>query len=90
MLVFTGQFTVYLVRERRRMWSSLPSLPLLLSSVGAITFTCLISILGILVTPLPPPIVLGVLGLSFGFNIIFDQIKLVTLRLSRGGGTSVS
>jgi|GEM_PF-3525136 hypothetical protein len=69
---------------------SLITAALLFSSVGTITFTYLISILGILVTPLPPPIVLGVLALSFGFNIIFDQMKLVTLRLGRGGGTSVS
>ncbi|EWG07877.1 MAG: cation transport ATPase [Candidatus Aramenus sulfurataquae] len=80
LLVFSGQLTVYVVRERRSMWSSKPSNFLMLSSIADIIFTVLISWLGILVTPLPLLYVLEVLGISFAFAAGIDLVKNVSFR----------
>jgi len=80
MLVFTGQFTVYMVRERRSMWSSRPSNFLLISSIFDIIFISTISVLGILVYPIPLQYVLLILGVSFGFTVIFDHIKNISFK----------
>lgn len=80
MLVFTGQFTVYMVRERRSMFSSRPSNFLLISSIADIVFVVIISSLGILVTPIPLEDVLIILGVTFAFTLVFDQIKGIAFR----------
>ncbi|MCG3109939.1 Copper-exporting P-type ATPase B [Metallosphaera sp. J1] len=82
MLVFTGQFTIYILRTRGRMWSSVPSKPLLISSIADILFVLAISSLGILVTPIPIQVTLAVLFMAFTFNLLFDQIKVSLLRLT--------
>ncbi len=80
LLVFSGQLTVYVVRERRSMWSSRPSTFLLSSSIADIVFTVLISWLGILVTPLPLFYVLEVLAISFAFAVGIDMVKNVSFK----------
>ena len=78
MLVFNGQFTVYMVRERRSMWSSRPSKFLLTSSIIDIIFVILISTLG-LVTPIPLEDVLLILAVTFIFTAVFDHVKNISL-----------
>ena len=78
MLVFSGQFTVYMVRERRSMWSSRPSKFLLTSSIIDIIFVILISTLG-LVTPIPLEDVLLILAVTFIFTAVFDHVKNISL-----------
>ncbi|AEB95694.1 plasma-membrane proton-efflux P-type ATPase [Metallosphaera cuprina] len=82
MLVFSGQFTIYLIRERGRLWSSLPSKPLIVSSIADIIVVTLISFLGILVTPIPLWFALIVLTITLLFTLLFDEIKVKFLRLS--------
>ena len=53
-LVFSGQATVYLVRERRHFWDSLPGHWLLLSSVADVVVVSLLAALGILMPPVSP------------------------------------
>ena len=84
MLVFSGQFTVYMVRERGRFWNSRPSKWLLSATVADIIFISLISWLGILVTAIPLRDILLVLALTFlsmaiidlGKNYIFRHYRL--------------
>jgi len=80
MLVFSGQFTVYMVRERRSMWSSRPSKFLLTSSIIDIIFVILISTLGILVTPIPLEDVLLILVVTFIFTVVFDHVKNISFK----------
>ncbi len=75
MLVFSGQFTVYMVRERKRFWHSKPSNFLLIASTIDIALITLISGFGILVTKIPFSYVLLVLLITFAFMALFDQIK---------------
>ena len=75
MLIFSGQFTVYMVRERGRFWNSRPSKWLLSATVADIIFISLISWLGILVTAIPLRNILLVLALTFLSMAIIDLGK---------------
>ena len=52
-LVFSGQAVFYVVRERRRLWSSRPSLWMMLSSAADISIIATLAIRGLLMTSLP-------------------------------------
>jgi len=75
MLVFSGLFTVYMVRERGRVWSSMPGKWLLVATSADIIFITIISWLGILVTPIAIQDVVIALGLTFASMIVIDQVK---------------
>lgn len=83
MLVFSGQGTVYLVRERRHFWSSWPSPWKLLSSVSDIVIVSLLASLGILMAPVRPALVVEVLGLVILFLVALDFLKIRTLEYMR-------
>lgn len=75
MLVFSGQFTVYMVRERGRFWNSKPGKWLITASAADIVFITFISTFGILVTKIPFYDVMVVLSLTFVFMVIIDTVK---------------
>ena len=52
MLVFTGQATVYLVRERRYLWSSRPSRWMLTATIADIAVVTVLATSGILMVPI--------------------------------------
>ncbi|WP_206339005.1 plasma-membrane proton-efflux P-type ATPase [Sulfuracidifex metallicus] len=80
LLVFSGLFTVLMIRERKRFWHSSPSKWLSLSIAGDILVISLISVLGILVTPVPFDAVLFALGLAFTWMIAMDTVKNFVFR----------
>ncbi len=80
MLVFSGQFTVYMVRERKRFFNSMPSKILLLSSIVDIIIISFISYYGILVTAIPLKFILISIGLTFIWMVFMDTIKNVVFR----------
>jgi len=75
-LVFGNQAVLYVVRERRRLWSSMPGLWVLASSIADIAIVSALALSGILMAPLPWHIVAAVLGATLGFALLLDQIKL--------------
>jgi H+-transporting ATPase len=75
-VVFGNQATTYNNRERRRLWSSRPSLWLILSSVADLLIASTLSIAGIAMTPLPAEAVAGVLAAAIAFSIILDLVKV--------------
>jgi len=75
MLIFTSQFRVYIVRERRYFWSSLPGRELLIATVGAIITFALLGVFGVFVTRLTPYQVLFILGFSGLFTLAVDFPK---------------
>jgi H+-transporting ATPase len=83
-LVFTGQATVYLVRERRHFWHSLPSRWMLLASLLDICAVTLLATLGILMAAIPLALVLAVLACCVAFFIGLDALKAGVLRRSMG------
>jgi H+-transporting ATPase len=81
-LVFSGQAVLYVVRERRRMWTSRPSFWLMLSSVIDISIITTLATRGILMTPLQPSIVVTTFAAAAVFAFVLDQVKhLVFMRL---------
>ena len=79
-LVFSGQFTVFSIRERKRFWNSMPSGILLAASLADFIFISIISIFGILVTPVPFYFVIYAILLGFLFLLIMDAVKNMVFR----------
>ncbi|MCL4345366.1 MAG: plasma-membrane proton-efflux P-type ATPase [Candidatus Thermoplasmatota archaeon] len=80
MLVFSGQFTVYMVRERRAFWKSRPSKYLLTASILDIIVITIITSQGILVTPVPLIYIIAVLVISLVWMILLDRFKGVVFK----------
>ncbi|MGH2717870.1 MAG: HAD-IC family P-type ATPase, partial [Actinomycetota bacterium] len=80
MLAFTGQATVYLVRERGHLWDSRPARLLLFASGCDILLVILLATLGILMPAVALGPVLVVLGLAFACTLLLDPVKVVVLR----------
>ncbi len=75
-LVFSGQAIFYVVRERRRIWSSRPSLVVILSSVADLLLIPTLAVRGILMTPLSVSIVGAIFAASIALAFVLDQVKV--------------
>ena len=81
-LVFSGQAIYYVVRERRRIWSSKPSAIVLASSLADLAIVPSLAFGGILMAPLPLTIILSVFAAAV-FAFLLDQVKVSIFRLLR-------
>jgi len=79
-LIFTGQFRVYIVRERRRFWSSRPGKELILATAAATIAFGLLGVSGWIVPSVTPVQMLCVFGLSAVFTFAIDSLKLIVFR----------
>ena len=79
-IVFGNQATTYTNRERRHLWSSRPSLWLVLSSVADLSIASTLAIGGIAMTPLPAWVVGGLLAATAAFALILDCVKAPVFR----------
>jgi len=75
-LVFGNQAVLYVVRERRHMWSSLPGNWVLAASVADIAIVSALALAGILMEPLTWRVVVAIFLGAIGFAFFLDQIKL--------------
>jgi H+-transporting ATPase len=80
LLVFTSQFRVFIVRERRFFWSSRPGRGLIAATSAAVAAFTLLGIFGLVTVPLPPLQVLLALGLSAAFTFTLDGPKYLAFR----------
>lgn len=78
-LVFGNQALLYVLRERRHLWSSRPSAWVVASSVADIAIISLLALSGTLMEPLPWRILAVVFAAAAGFALILDQVKLLAL-----------
>ena len=84
MLVFTSQFRLYIVRERRRCWSSRPGRELLVASIATVLGFAFLGVYGIIVPPLTAYEVLFILvfsavltfSLDFPKHYVFRKLRL--------------
>ncbi len=84
-LVFTGQGTVYLVRQRQHFWKSRPSKWLLLSSAADVAVVSVLATCGILMEAIHLQLVFTVLIVSACYLAAIDLVKIILLRkLPRG------
>jgi H+-transporting ATPase len=76
MLVYSGQGTIYLVRERGHFWRSLPSKWMLIGTTVDILVVGVLATQGILMASIPLTLVAGVFGVISLYLIILDFIKV--------------
>jgi len=83
LIVFGNQATTYTNRERRRIWSSFPSMWVIISSVGDLLIASVLAIAGIAMTALPAAMVAGALVAAMVFAVLLDFIKVPLFRRLR-------
>jgi H+-transporting ATPase len=79
-IVFGNQATTYTNRERRHLWSSRPSIWLLVSSIADLLIASTLAVGGIAMTPLPLRLVACTLVAAAVFAIILDLVKVPVFR----------
>lgn len=75
-LALNGQAVFYVVRERKRLWSSRPSVLVIASSIVDAMIIGTLALGGILMAPIAPSIVLGILAAAIVLALIMDQVKI--------------
>lgn len=75
-LVFTGQATIYLVRERRHFWHSMPSPWMITCSLLDISIVSILATNGFLMTAISPNLVFGLIAVVAIYFVILDFIKI--------------
>ena len=80
MLVFTSQFRVYLVRERRHFWDSRPGRGLLLASAATIVAFSLLAVFGVIIDRIALSQVLVVAAYSLAFTAVVELPKYFIFR----------
>ena len=79
-LVFVGQATFYVVRDRQRLWSSPPSGWILASSAADVGIITILATQGFLMSALPLSLVGAVLAASLLLAFALDGVKLIVSR----------
>jgi H+-transporting ATPase len=79
-IVFGNQATTYTNRERRHLWSSRPSIWLLLSSVADLLIASTLAVGGIAMAPLPAWVVAATLAAAVAFAVLLDLVKVPVFR----------
>jgi H+-transporting ATPase len=78
--VFGNQATTFTNRERWHLWSSRPSVWLIVSSVADLLIASTLAIGGIAMTALPAFIVAATLAAAAVFAVIIDLVKVPAFR----------
>ncbi len=76
LIVFTGEASLYAIRERRRIWSSRPGLWVIVSSAGDLVLISALATYGIAMSALPLLIVVSTLGAAITFAFALDTVKV--------------
>ena len=79
-IVFGNQATMYTNRERRHLWSSRPSVWVIVSSIADLLIASTLAIAGIAMAALPAWTVVGTLGAAAVFAILLDLVKVPAFR----------
>jgi H+-transporting ATPase len=80
-LVVSGQAIYYVVRERRRIWSSRPSTIVLASSLADLLIVPTLAYAGVLMAPLPLPVILSLFAAAVVFAFALDEAKARVFRV---------
>lgn len=75
-IVYNGQAVFYVARERRRIWSSRPSLILVLSSIADLSIVTILASNGLLMAPLAPQIIGALFLAAVSLAFVLDQVKV--------------
>jgi H+-transporting ATPase len=75
-LAFNGQAVLYVVRERKWLWSSRPSTIMIVSSAVELSLISALAVGGVLMSPLPVPILAILAASALVLALILDQAKV--------------
>ena len=75
-LVFSGQATIYAIREHRHLWGTRPSLLLALASIVDVLIASTLAVGGIAMTRLPASLVAATLAAAVAFSFVLDLVKI--------------
>ena len=81
-LVFSGQATLFLMRERGPFWSSRPSPAIVAASGFDVLILSVLASLGILMAPVSPVVVVALLAVVAAFAVALDRLKLLLFRVT--------
>jgi H+-transporting ATPase len=81
--VFSAQAVFYVLRDRRHMWSSRPSIWIILSSVMEMSTIGTLAALGIFMAPLPLKVVLGIFATCLVFSFSVEGLRTLLFRRFR-------
>ena len=79
-LIFGWQAVLYVVRERRHLWSSRPSTWLMVASATDLLIIATLATRGILMHPLPAGVVAVLFAAAVAFSFLLDLIKAPLFR----------
>jgi H+-transporting ATPase len=82
-ILFGSQGLIYVIRERRHMWSSTPSKWIFASSAVDISIVAALALSGTLMEPMPWRPLLAIALATAAFTLILDQIKRLVMALFR-------
>jgi H+-transporting ATPase len=82
-LLFGSQALIYVLRERRHIWSSTPSKWIFASSAVDIAIVAVLALSGTLMEPLPWRLLLTITLATAAFALILDQLKQLVTALFR-------
>jgi H+-transporting ATPase len=80
-LLFGSQGLIYVMRERRHMWSSIPGKWVLVASAVDISIVAVFALSGSLMDPLPWWLLLTIFFAIAVFSLILDQIKILVMTM---------
>lgn len=80
-LVFTGQATIYLVRERKHFWHSMPSAWMITCSLLDVAIVSVMAIKGILMTAININLIFGLIAIVAVYFVFLDFIKIKIFKL---------
>jgi H+-transporting ATPase len=81
--VFGSQALLYVLRERRRLWSSRPGAWVVAASTADVGLVFVLALSGVLMDPLPWGVLVGALAAAGVFALSLDQIKLAVMSVAR-------
>ena len=79
-LVYSGHANIFLVREKSRLWNSMPSKPLLITELGGIILATLMAVYGWLIVSVPLNYILYLIIFTLIFTAALDFIKVPLLK----------
>ncbi len=86
MLVFSGQATIYVARERHAFWRSMPGRLVLTASAADVSVVSLAALTGVLMAPISLGVVSLILAIAVVFMFLIDTLKLALSRATLQDG----
>ena len=87
-LVFSGQATLFLMRERGPFWTSRPATTILVASGLDILLLSVLATFGILMSPVSPVVVVALLAIVVAVAVLLDRLKIWLFRRTEILGTT--